>query len=103
MSDTSNQSSFLETTGFSIGSNDDVQRFAQNAVGDVRDSWQKARLTVTAVGDRICMTPSTDDDPSTIEVSWRGDSVEGGNGKAGPAGLIVTGTGRCTAAMISAG
>ena len=71
MSDTSNESSFLETTGFLDWQHDDVQRFTEDAVGDVRDPVQKARLIFTAVRDRIWYDPySTDDDPEHYRASY---------------------------------
>jgi len=71
VSDTSNETSFLETTGFLDWQHDDVQRFTEDAVGDVRDPVQKARLIFTAVRDRIWYDPySTDDDPEHYRASY---------------------------------
>ncbi|OPX08322.1 hypothetical protein B1790_19635 [Mycobacterium sp. AT1] len=50
MNRTLSDPTFLETTGFLDGQHDDVQRFTANAVGDVRDPAQRARLIFTAVG-----------------------------------------------------
>jgi transglutaminase-like putative cysteine protease len=71
VSDTSNESTFLETTGFLDWQHDAVQRFTENAVGDVRDPVQKARSIFTAVRDRIWYDPySADDDPEHYRASY---------------------------------
>jgi transglutaminase-like putative cysteine protease len=71
VSDTSNESTFLETTGFLDWQHDAVQRFTENAVGDVRDPVQKARSIFTAVRDRIWYDPySTDDHPEHYRASY---------------------------------
>lgn len=71
MSENSDDPTFLETTGFLDWQHDDVLRFAESAVGDVRDPVQKARLVFTAVRDRIWYDPySTDDDPEHYRASY---------------------------------
>lgn len=71
MSDTSSDSTFLKTTDFLDWQHDDVQRFTENAVGNVHDPVQKARLIFTAVRDRIWYDPySTDDDPEHYRASY---------------------------------
>jgi transglutaminase-like putative cysteine protease len=71
MSDTENESTFLETTGFLDWQHDDVQRFTENAVGGVRDPVRQARLIFTAVRDRIWYDPySASDDPERYRASY---------------------------------
>ncbi|OBI96219.1 hypothetical protein B7435_04240 [Mycolicibacterium peregrinum] len=71
MSGTSNQSSFLKTTGFSIGSMTMFSASPRTRSVTFVTLVQKARLTVTAVGDRIWYDPySTDDDPEHYRASY---------------------------------
>jgi transglutaminase-like putative cysteine protease len=71
VSDTSSDSSFLETTDFLDWQHDDVQSFTENAVGHVRNPMQQARLIFAAVRDRIWYDPySTDDDPEHYRASY---------------------------------
>lgn len=71
MSDTENESTFLETTGFLDWQHDDVQRFTENAVAGVREPVRKARLIFTAVRDRIWYNPySARDDPERYRASY---------------------------------
>lgn len=71
MSESPSNSTFLETTDFLDWQHDDVQRFTDDAVGDVRAPVQKAMLIFTAVRDRIWYDPySADDDPEHYRASY---------------------------------